>query len=249
MSPLSALANLDSKMSTMPNRNQIFVGNESDAEVIMQKRTIYVVDDDASVRRSLHFMLSSQAMTVWPFSSATDFLDQLPTLVPAPVLLDIRMANIDGLQLLEILKVREVSWPVIILTAHGDVAVAVRAMKLGAIEFLEKPFEPELLDNALGQAFALLEHSEHEMSERDRARFRIGQLTARESETMAILMEGVLNKEAAHRLNLSVRTVEMHRANALVKLGVKSIAEVVRLANIGGLTAEMRMRLEDHGEN
>lgn len=133
----------------------------------------------------------------------------------------------------------------IILTAHGDVGVAVRAMKLGAIEFLEKPFAPELLDHAIHHAFALLEQIEHLMSERDRARHRIGQLTAREAETMAILMEGVHNKEVAHRLNLSVRTVEMHRAKALIRLGVKSIAEVVSLANAGGITPEMRMRLKD----
>lgn len=236
-------------MSSMLNCSEVFIEAEKDAEGTIKKRIIYVVDDDIGVRRSLHFMLSSQSMSVWPFASATDFLDQLSMMIPAPVLLDIRMANIDGLQLLEILRERGVSWPVIILTAHGDVGVAVRAMKLGAIEFLEKPFAPELLDNAIDHAFALLEQTEHLMSERDRARHRIGRLTAREAETMAILMEGVLNKEVAHRLNLSVRTVEMHRANALIKLGVKSIAEVVSLANVGGFTSEMRMRLEGRGES
>lgn len=233
----------------MLNCSEVFIEAEKNAEGTIKKRIIYVVDDDIGVRRSLHFMLSSQFMSVWPFGSAADFIDQLSMLIPAPVLLDIRMANIDGLQLLEILRERGVSWPVIILTAHGDVGVAVRAMKLGAIEFLEKPFAPELLDNAIDHAFALLEQTEHLMSERDRARHRIGQLTVREAEAMAILMEGVPNKEVAYRLNLSVRTVEMHRANALVKLGVKSIAEVVRLANVGGLTPEMRMRLQDCGES
>lgn len=233
----------------MLNCSDVFIEAEKDAEGAIKKRVIYVVDDDVGVRRSLHFMLSSQSMSVWPFASATDFIDRLSLLTPAPMLLDIRMANIDGLQLLEILRERGVSWPVIILTAHGDVGVAVRAMKLGAIEFLEKPFAPELLDHAINHAFALLEQTEHLMSERDRARHRIGRLTAREAETMAILMEGVLNKEVAHRLNLSVRTVEMHRANALIKLGVKSIAEVVSLANVGGFTPEMRMRLEDRDES
>lgn len=184
-------------------------------------------------------------MMVWPFASAADFIEQMPALTPAPVLLDIRMANIDGLQLLELLNEQGVSWPVIIMTAHGDVGVAVKAMKLGAIEFLEKPFAPELLDNAIKQAFVVLEQTEHLVSERDRARQRIGKLTAREAEIMAILIEGVHNKEVAHRLNLSVRTVEMHRANALAKLGVKSMAEVVRLANVGGFTREMRLRLDE----
>lgn len=137
----------------------------------------------------------------------------------------------------------------IILTTRGDVGVAVRAMKLGAIAFLEKPFAPELLDTAIGQAVGLLDQSKHLMSERERARHRIGQLIVREGETMAIMIEGAPNKEVAHRLNLSVRTVEIHRANALVKLGVKSIAEVVSLANVGDFTPEMRIGLEDRGES
>lgn len=232
-------------MITMTKNSDIFIEDHDDPKNPLKKRVIYVIDDDISVRRSLHFMFSSPSVNVWPFATAMDFIDQLPSLSPAPILLDIRMANIDGLQLLEILKERAVSWPVIIMTAHGDVGVVVRAMKLGAIEFLEKPFAPELLDDALDQAFEQLEQNKHLISERDPARQKIGQLTMRESETMAILMEGAPNKEVAHRLNLSVRTVEMHRANALAKLGVKSIAEVVQLANVAGVTPEMRMRLEN----
>jgi two-component system response regulator FixJ len=102
-------------------------------------------------------MLSSLSMDVRRFVLASDFLDQLDYLVPAPILLDIRMAKIAGLQLLEILRQRAVRWPVIILTAHGDVGVAVRAMKLGAIAFLEKPFAPESLDHAIDQAFGILD--------------------------------------------------------------------------------------------
>ncbi len=205
---------------------------------IQIKRPIYVIDDDSDVRKSLHFRFSNSSINVWPFATASDFLEQLDFLTPAPILLDIRMANIDGLQLLEILKKRSVSWPVIIITAHGDVGVAVRAMKLGAIEFLEKPFAPEALDTAITQAIALLEQCQNEDSARDQARHRIERLAKRERETITILMEGVPNKEVAHRLGLSVRTVEMHRAKALAKLNVKSIAEVVRLATIGGLVPE-----------
>ena len=209
---------------------------------------IYVIDDDSHVRKALFFRFSDSAITVWPYASAADFLDQLAFLSPAPILLDIRMDNIDGLQLLEILKERSVAWPVIILTAHGDVGVAVRAMKLGAIEFLEKPFAPEALDKAVAQAFGILDQTQNVLSERDQARYRIGLLTARESETLMILMQGVANKEVAHRLGLSVRTIEMHRANALNKLGVKSIAEVVQLANIGGFTREMKLRSSNNGQ-
>lgn len=231
----------------MSIQKEIFADQDKKADNLFQKKIIYVVDDDAQVRKSLYFMLSCPSKEVRPFGTAQDFLEQIDFLNPAPILLDIRMADIDGLQLLEILKQRAVLWPVIILTAHGDVGVAVSAMKLGAIEFLEKPFDPEALDHAIDQAFRLLDQSEHMLSERDQARYLIGNLTARESEVMAILMEGVSNKEVAHRLGLSVRTVEMHRAHAMTKLKVKSIVEVVRLADVGGFTPEMRLRLEGLG--
>jgi two-component system response regulator FixJ len=209
------------------------------------RTTVYVIDDDSDVRKSLHFLLSASGIHTWPFASAMDFLDQLPFLRPAPVLIDIRMPVIDGLQLLAMLKEREVSWPTIVLTAHGDIPLAVRAMKLGAIDFLEKPFAPEAITQAIAQAFELLDKTQHLLSAREQAHYRVGQLTARERETMAILMEGVGNKEVAHRLGLSVRTVEMHRANALAKLQVKSIAEVVALANLAGSTPEMRLNTEN----
>lgn len=204
-------------------------------------RVVYVIDDDSDIRKSLHFRFSNSPINVWPFATARDFLEQIDFLTPAPILLDVRMADIDGLQLLEILNERALPWPVIIITAHGDVGVAVKAMKLGAIEFLEKPTAPEELDQAIAQAFTALDKSEDVLSARDRARYRIGLLTVRESQTMAILMEGVPNKEVAHRLGLSVRTVEMHRAKALARLDVKSIAEVVQLANIGGFTQDMML--------
>lgn len=201
--------------------------------------TIYIIDDDSDIRKSLFFRFSDSHITVWPFASASDFLENLPLLIPAPILLDIRMAEIDGLQLLEMLRDQAVLWPVIILTAHGDVGVAVKAMRLGAIEFIEKPFAPEVLDHAIELAFSVLKEREHMLSARDQARYRIGQLTAREREVMAILMEGVANKEVAHRLEISVRTVEMHRANALSKLSVRSIAKVVELFSLGGVSAKI----------
>jgi len=232
----------------MKTKDKNLSHDETSKSRLNSRSRIYIIDDDRDVRKSLHFMFANSRIHVWPFASANDFLDQLPALPPAPILLDIRMEHIDGLELLGILREREVSWPVVILTAHGDVTVAVRAMKLGAIDFLEKPFTPEALELAIGHAFDLLEQREHLLSARDQARYRIGQLTMRERETIAILMEGVANKEVAHRLGLSVRTVEMHRANALAKLDVKSIAEVVKLATVGGLTPEMRLSLEKGNE-
>jgi len=202
-------------------------------------RRVYIVDDDSDVRKSLHFLLSASGITAWPFAAATDFLEQLPSLAPAPILLDIRMADIDGIQLLTMLKERHVSWPVIIMTAHGDVSVAVRAMKLGASEFIEKPFGPDLLENALKQAFEMLEQTMRIQRNRDHARRLFGELTNREREIVDVLMEGVPNKLVAHRLGLSVRTVEMHRGNALAKLEVKSIAEVMALAAMAGYSAQI----------
>lgn len=228
----------------MTEPSKVYDEIDQDSSKAGSKNRIYVIDDDATIRKSLYFRFSASAIDVLPFASATDFLEHLPFLTPAPILLDIRMANMDGLQLLAILKERGITWPAVVLTAHGDVRVAVSAMKLGAIEFLEKPFAPEALDQAVEQAFAILDQSDHLLSAREQARRKIAQLTARESETLAILMEGAPNKEAAHRLGLSVRTIEMHRANALSKLEVRSIAEVVRLANVGGFTAEMKLRLE-----
>lgn len=218
--------------------------SEHQGDLNKAEKRIYVVDDDSSIRKSLHFLLAATGINVWPFASARDFLDQVEFLTPAQILLDIRMPDIDGIGLLEMLKDRNLSWPVIILTAHGDIAVAVRAMRLGAIDILTKPCASETLEQALSEAFALLDQTKHVKSARDQARCRISQLSARERETMSILMEGAANKEVAHRLGLSIRTVEMHRSNALSKLGVKSIAEVVVLANMAGLTAEMRLNLE-----
>lgn len=203
---------------------------EADAAPPHRPRSVYVIDDDVDVRKSLHFLLATYDITARPFSGAGDFLDELPMLNPAPILLDIRMPEIDGIQLLEILKERQVQWPVIVMTAHGDLTIAVRAMKLGAIEFLEKPFQPDLINLVFDQVFEDLEKTEALVCIRNDARKQIAQLSRRESEIVAILMEGVPNKTVAHRLGLSVRTVEMHRGNAFAKLGFKSIAEVIALA-------------------
>jgi two-component system response regulator FixJ len=192
-------------------------------------RAVYVIDDDVDLRKSLHFLLATASIRVWPFACATDFIEHLPHLDPAPILLDVRMADMDGLKLLEILKERGVTWPIVVMTAHGDITTAVQAMKLGAIEFLEKPFDPQSLQGILDQAFALVEDTQTRLAARLDARRLIDQLSRREWQTITILMRGALNKVAAHELGLSPRTVEMHRGNALAKLGLKSMAEVVAL--------------------
>ena len=211
-----------------------------------ERRRVYIVDDDIDMRKSLHFLLAASSITAWPFSTAADFIDQLPGLMPAPILLDVRMPGIDGLQMLAILEERAINWPVIVMTAHGDVSIAVRAMKLGAIEFLEKPFQADMLDQVLALAFKHLDQVERTTRERDAARSMMARLSKRESEVVTVLMEGVLNKTAAHRLGLSPRTVEMHRAKALAKLGLRSIAEIMALATTAGLDPP-RMPAETDG--
>lgn len=194
-----------------------------------QAQTVYVVDDDVAVRRSLHVLLSTAGFTSWPFSSAFDFLDSLPNLRPAPILLDIRMPEIDGMDLLSVLTNREIKWPVIAMTGDASIPIAVQAIKNGAVDLLEKPLDFDLLKAALEDAIKRLSDIMDSEETRRTAQLLIERLSLRETEVMAILIDGLPNKVAAHYLSLSVRTIEMHRANALKKLKVKSIAAVIQL--------------------
>jgi two-component system response regulator FixJ len=193
-------------------------------------RDVHVIDDDRDVRQSLHFLLNTFGIKAWSFACAEDFFSNIKALKPAPILLDVRMAKMDGLQVLEQLRRDMVSWPVIMITAHGDIATAVRAVKLGALEFLEKPFAVDLLETALASAFEALDEAESIAVQRRAAGKKLDELSPRELQVISVLVEGASNKSVAHRLGLSTRTVEMHRKNALAKLGVRSIAEVMALA-------------------
>ena len=199
--------------------------------ISMQEHLIYVIDDDAHCRRSLHFMLPTVGFNSWPFACAADFLESLTSLKPAPILLDVRMDDIDGVALMRILAGRGIKWPVIIMTGHGNIATAVETIKLGAIEFLEKPFELKLLETSLHTASVQLTSIKVAEEIRRNSRTLFDSLSRREINVILLLMKGSPNKIAANELSLSVRTVEMHRSNALRKLRVKSIAEAVRLAN------------------
>ena len=189
------------------------------------------------MRNSIAFILDSLGILNRPFASGEAFLDSLGDLTPGPVLLDIRMSGIDGVGVLAALAVRGVKWPVIIITGHGDVAVAVKTMKLGAIEFLEKPFDPEMLVVSLKRAFAIVSKISVLEEEQAVARARLATLTPRENDVVHSLIDGSANKIVAYRLGLSPRTVEMHRANAFAKLGLRSIADLIRVISRAGAFA------------
>jgi FixJ family two-component response regulator len=197
--------------------------------------SVYVVDDDRDVRRSLSFMLGASEIRSHPFGSGEDFLEALPDLAPGCVLLDLRMPQMDGFHVMAELERRELDWPIIVMTGHGEVPIAVRAMKLGAIDFIEKPFSEEALLACFGNAFAVLEERREGGRRRRDARDRVAQLTARETDVLRGLLAGEANKQLAARLGISLRTVEMHRGNMMERLGVSSLAEALRLALEAGL--------------
>lgn len=192
---------------------------------------VYIVDDDRDVRSSISFMLGTGGTRTRAFASGHDFIDSLDHLEPGCVLLDIRMPDIDGVEVLEELGRRNIGWPVVMMTGHGEVSLAVQTMKLGAIDFIEKPFEEDSLRSSLARAFAALAENQGQAERKREANERVGALTAREKDVLQGLLAGLSNKMIAHRLGISLRTAEMHRANMMQRLGAKSLAEAIQLAS------------------
>lgn len=200
-----------------------------------QSPYVYVVDDDRDVRRSLSFMLSASKIRSYPFGSGSDFLDSLTDLEPGCVLLDLRMANVDGFDVMGAMKEREIDWPVIVMTGHGEVQTAVRAMKLGAVDFIEKPFSESALLSSFEQAFSVLEQRQGDAKRQRDARKRVDLLTAREADVLKGLLAGETNRQIGERLGISLRTVEMHRSNMMERLQVANLAEALALALEAGM--------------
>ncbi len=196
---------------------------------------VYVVDDDRDVRLSLSFMLSASGVKTYPFGSGVDFLEALPDLEPGCVLLDLRMPQLDGFQVMAQLAERNIDWPVIVMTGHGEIPSAVRAMKLGAIDFIEKPFSEETLLACFEQAFTLLQQRGVAGRRRREANERVASLSTRECEVLRHLLAGQSNKEIANALGISLRTVEMHRSNMMDRLQASSLAEALKLALDAGI--------------
>lgn len=201
------------------------------------QRTVYVVDRDLASRRALTAHLARIGAEAWPFAGGAEFLDILDHLMPACILLDMELAAPGGLEMLADLGHRRPGWPVVTMSSAPEVAMAVEAMKLGALDFLERPIEAAALAAALVPAWASLERSLEQNEVRRLAGERLGRLTPRELDISLALFGGHSNKAAAHLLGISVRTVEMHRAHIMAKLGVKTLAEAAVLATQAGFAA------------
>jgi len=210
-------------------------GNEPPAKLPASKRPrskVYVIDDEEAVCRAVAMLLRSAGIGVEIYPSGLAFLDALPLSEAALarcVLTDVRMPELDGIELLRRLKARDVQWPVVVMTAHGDVSTAVRAMKAGAIDFIEKPFDDAALLATVGAALDAADAPQAAKSAA-KAVARLAALSRREREVLDLLMVGKPNKAIARDLGLSPRTVEIHRARLLTRLEVGSLAEAVRLA-------------------
>lgn len=199
------------------------------------RRQIYLIDDDDAVRRSAGFMLQTVGFAVDSYASGVAFLKDVARLAPGCILLDIRMPGMDGLEVQRALNERGIAFPVIVLTGHGDVNVAVGAMKAGAMDFIEKPFEKAVLLAALEEGFAQIERSDRHKARAVEAALRLNVLTTREHDVLEGLVRGHPNKTIAYDLGISARTVEIHRANLMTKLNVRSLSEALRIAFAAGL--------------
>lgn len=199
------------------------------------RRTVYVVERELASRRLLNSHLVQIGAEPWPFAGGDEFLGMLDHLMPACVLLDMDLEAPDGLTVLAELLRRQPGWPVVASSARGDLPLAVEAMKLGALDFLEKPVSAAALAGALAPAWIALARSVEAGEARRIAQERLARLTARELDISVALFSGRSNKAVAHDLGISVRTVEMHRAHVMAKLGVRSLAEAAVLATQAGL--------------
>jgi len=192
--------------------------------------TVYVVDDDEPIRDSLRMLLRSAGLPVETFASAQQFLAAYTPPAPGCLLVDVRMPGMSGLELQELLAARKIALPVIVITGHGHVAMAVRAMKAGAADFVEKPFDDELLLECIRRTLARDADTRRRQSRSSESTQRLAALTPREREIMEHLVAGKSNKAIAADLGISARTVEVHRARIMEKLEAKSLADVVRIA-------------------
>jgi len=200
-----------------------------------EKPVVYVVDDDEASRQSLAFLLQAADFNVHTYASATVFLDLASKLGWSCVITDVRMPGMSGIELLRRLKELDVNVPVIVITGHGDVPLAVEAMKVGAADFLEKPFDDDVLLSSVRMALAQRDGDKRRHGERAEIESRLAVLSPRERDVLSGLVSGRANKQIAYDLGISPRTVEIYRANLMNKMQAGSLSELVRMALIAGM--------------
>lgn len=196
--------------------------------------TVFVVDDDPAMRKSLRWLIESVGHPVRTYATAEQFLDAYEPDAPGCLVLDVRMPGMSGLDLQEALARRQIAIPTIVLTGHAEVAMAVRAVKAGALDFLEKPFSHQQLLDRVREALALDRRAREVRTRHADILDRVRHLSAREREVMELVVAGKPNKEIAAALGLSPKTVEVHRAHVMEKMQVESLAELIRVALLAG---------------
>jgi two-component system response regulator FixJ len=191
---------------------------------------VHVIDDDEAMRESLAFLFKSAKVKAEVYDGAAAFLDRLPHLSGGCVITDVRMPGMSGIELLKHLRGRKLAMPVIVITGHGDIPLAVEAMKWGASEFLEKPFDDDLLLAAVRSALADQASDQETTAQRQAIEQRLAKLSTRERQVLDGLIAGHANKTIAYDLGISPRTIEIYRANVMTKMEAQSLSELVRMA-------------------
>lgn len=200
----------------------------------MSEPIVHLIDDDEAVRASLAFVLEVHDMPAVTYASALEFLDAVDGVNSGVVVTDVRMPEMSGLELVRKLKERGVGLPVIVITGHGDVPLAVEAMRAGVIDFIEKPFEEETLMRSIRMALDLQAESDASNEERRRFEEMLGSLSGREKDVLRGVIAGKMNKVIAHELGISPRTVEVYRANVMSKTKANGLSDLVRIALLAG---------------
>lgn len=196
---------------------------------------VYVIDDDDAARHSLEFLIDCAGIAVRSFPSADAFLAAAPPLDHACIVTDVRMPGMNGIELAQALHLRGAAAPVIVITGHADVPMAIQAMKAGVADFIEKPFDDDAILSAIRGAISRLMNRDQAQAERQNILDRLATLSPRERDVLNGLVAGHANKVIAYDLNISPRTVEVYRANAMMKTGAKSLSELVRMTTIAEL--------------
>jgi two-component system response regulator FixJ len=199
---------------------------------------IYVIDDDEAVRQSLEFLLKTAGLNVRGFDSAKSFLELLPQIRSGCIITDVRMPGITGIDLLRRVKELGVEIPVIVITGHGDVSLAVEAMKIGAVDFLEKPYDDDVLLAAVRGSLSRNADAVQRNAEVSQINDRLAALSNRERQVLDGLVAGKANKVIAFDLGISPRTVEIYRANLMTKMAANSLSDLVRMAMMAGILEE-----------